>query len=236
MVVHWWRTRPPRWSHRASINGFGAVITALATVIFLVSKFVQGAWVVVLAVPTFVLLFTRIHAYYQRAGVELGVGVVPERPIPKRTLVIVPVTNVSRLTRHAICEALSLSQEVIAVSVAMDQGDDEQNSAQVLEQEWAQWAPGVPLRILHTEYSSVVKPVVAFIDELRAHNDKQLVVLIPVILPRRFRYRILHNQIDRVLSAALRTRTDIVVARVAMPLEASAHSVAGPEDEVIAAR
>jgi hypothetical protein len=122
---------------------------------------------------------------------------------------------------HAISEALSLGQEVVAVSVVIDQGDEGQNATQTLEQEWAQWDPGVPLRILHTEYSSVVEPVVAFIDEARADSDQQIVVLIPVVIPDRFRYRILHNQIDHVLSAALRTRTDVVVARVAMPLQAS---------------
>ncbi len=228
LVVHWWRTRPPRWSQRASINGFGAVVTALATIIFLVSKFAQGAWVVVVAVPTFVFLFTRIHAYYKRAGIELGVGTVPEKPTGKRTLVIVPITSVSRLSRYAISEALSLGQEVMAVSVVIDQGDDGQDATQTLEQEWTQWDPGVPLRILHTEYSSVVEPIVAFIDELRGRSDQQIVVLIPVVIPDRFRYRILHNQIDHVLSSALRTRTDLVVARVAMPLQDPRDSVVPP--------
>jgi ABC-type dipeptide/oligopeptide/nickel transport system ATPase component len=180
------------------------------------------------AVPTFVFLFTRIHAYYKRAGIELGVGTVPEKPVGKRTLVIVPVTNVSRLTCHAVSEALSLGQEVIAVSVVIDQGDEGRNSEQSLEQEWSQWDTGVPLRILHTEYSSVVAPIVAFIDEQRGRSDQQIVVLIPVVIPDRFRYRILHNQIDRVLSAALRARTDLVVARVSMPLQDPQDSVEPP--------
>ena len=182
LVAHWWRTRPPRWARRATINGTGAVVTGLATVIFLVSKFTEGAWVVVLAVPAFVVLFVRIHAYYQRAGVELGVGIVPDRPEAKRTLVIVPVINVSRLTRHAICEALSLGQEVVAVSVVIDQGDDGGEAA-ALEDAWGQWDPGVPLEILHTEYASVVRPIVAFIDEARRRSDQQIVVLIPVVVP-----------------------------------------------------
>jgi amino acid transporter len=226
LVVHWWRTRPPRWSHRAAINGFGAVVTALATIIFLVSKFVGGAWVVVVAVPTFVFLFTRIHAYYKRAGVELGVGIVPGKPNAKRTLVIVPVTNVSRLTEHAIAEALSIGQEVVAISVVLDQGDEGRNAAEELERTWAEWNPGPPLRILHTEFTSVVEPIVAFIDEARERSDQQIVVLIPVVIPARLRYRILHNQIDLVLSAALRNRTDVVVARVPMPLAAVARILA----------
>jgi amino acid transporter len=231
LVIHWWRTRPARWHYRATVNGFGAVVTALATVIFLVSKFVDGAWVVVIAVPTFVFLFIRIHAYYNRAGLELGVGTIPGKPTGKRTLVIVPVTNVSRLTRYAISEALSLGQEVIAVSVVIDQGDDDQIEEQTLEREWAEWNPGVQLRVLHTEFASVVEPIVAFIDEAREHSDQQIVVLIPVVIPDRLRYRILHNQIDLVLSAALRSRTDVVVARVAMPLQGRPSKVAPPTED-----
>src|SRR5665811_2635505 len=73
------------------------------------------------------------------------------------------------------------------------------------EQEWSVWNPGVPLRILHTEYASVVRPIVAFIDEAREDSSQQIVVLIPVAVPEHVRYRILHNHVDRVLSAALRT-------------------------------
>ena len=101
----------------------------------------------------------------------------------------------------------------------IDQGEDSQQAAQALEREWAVWDPGVPLRILHTDYASVVRPIVAFIDEAREDSDQQIVVLIPVVVPEHVRYRILHNQTDRVLSAALQSRTDVVVARVPMPLQ-----------------
>lgn len=229
LVVHWWRTKPPRWRHRAAINGIGAAMTAIATVVFLFSKFLEGAWVVVVAIPMLVFLFTRIHAYYVRAGRDLGLGTVPQKPEAQRSLVIVPVTAVSRLTRHAICEALSLSDEVMAVTVVLDGGGDGDARARVLEQEWATWDPGVSLRVLHTDYASVVEPLMSFIDELRAHNDKQIVVLIPVVIPDHVRYRFLHNQIDRVLSSALRTRTDVVVARVQLPLDALASESSGGE-------
>ncbi len=228
LVVHWWRARPPRWHHRAVINGTGAVMTALATAIFLISKFTEGAWVVVVAVPMFVFLFQRINAYYKRAALELGVGRVPAKPEGQPTLVIVPVISVSRLTGHAIAEALSLGQEVVAVSVVVDHGDDDQHEAEELERKWAEWGPGVPLRILRTEFASVVRPIVEFIDEAREHHDRQIVVLIPVVIPEHLRYKLLHNQIDRVLSAALRARTDVVVARVAMPLQAPSSVLAGP--------
>lgn len=222
LVVHWWRTRPARWYLRAAINGTGALITAVATGVFLVSKFTEGAWVVVLAVPAFIVLFVRVHRYYEQVEKTIGIGTVPTRPEGRRTVVIVPVTSVSRLTRHALSEALSIGDEVVAVSVVVDDGRYSRHDAAPLERAWARWDPGVPLRILPTEFSSIVDPIVAFIDQARRDRDQQVVVLIPVIVPTHLRYSILHNHIDRVLTHALHTRTDIVVARVALPLDSTA--------------
>jgi hypothetical protein len=237
LVIHWRRARPARWRRRATINGVGACVTGLATLILLVTKFVEGAWVVVVAVPLFILLFGRIHAYYERVAGALGFGTLPPKPAGRRTTVVVPVTQVSTLTERALAEALSIGQEVIAVTVRFEgQGappgsdpgpeaaDDETpapagHQADIAE-EWERWDPGIELRVLRTDYTSVTEPIVAFVDELREDRDDQIVVLIPVIIPAKFRYRALHNQVDLVLSAALRGRDDIVVARVPMELDA----------------
>ncbi len=228
LVVHWWKERPPGWQRRAGINGLGAVITAIATIVFLVSKFTEGAWVVVIAIPAFILLFLRIHAYYVRAGRELGIDEIPPEPTEKRTIVIVPVNRISRLTEHALTEAISLGQEVVAITVVLRTGDDAVHWVDTLQHDWRQWDPGVPLRVLRTDYASVVEPIVRFIDGTRQeHPEDQIVVLIPVIRPDKFRYRLLHNQIDIVLTRALRSREDVIVARVSVPLEAD--SVSEPE-------
>jgi amino acid transporter len=217
LVVHWRRTREPGWSRRAVINGTGAVVTAIATVIFIFTKFVEGAWVVVIAIPLLILLFNRIDAYYRRAGRELGVGEIPPPLHRKHTVVVVPVTNVSRLTRFALSEAVSLGDEVIAVTVAFD-GESPGLPVHDVETQWAAWNPGVPLRVLHTQYSSIVQPILRMVDELRAPHDRQVVVLIPVLVPDRLRYRLLHNQVDFALATELRKRSDVVVARVPIVL------------------
>ena len=219
LVMHWWRTREPRWQMRAAVNGFGALVTAAATVIFLITKFAEGAWVVVVAVPAFILLFLRIRAYYRRVGHELRLDEVPPKPTGKRTIVIVPVTGVSRLTRYALSEALSLAESVTAVRVVVDEAGNGEETARRLQAEWTQWDPGVPLVVLHTEYSSVVEPILGYIDRTCQTHTEQVVVLIPTIIPARLRYRLLHNHLDLVLSAALRSRPGVVVARVSMPLE-----------------
>ncbi len=230
LVVHWRRTRVPRWRRRATINAIGAVVTATATLIFLVSKFLDGAWVVVVAMPLLILLFKRVEVYYAGAAKELGIGVIPAPPARKRTVVVVPVTSVSRLTQHALSEAISLGDEVIAVTVVLD-GEPEALPTTEVERQWREWNPGVPLRILHTDYASIVQPIVRFVDELRANiKGCQVVVLIPVVIPERLRYRLLHNQVDLVLASQLRRREDVVVARVPMPIRAS-EDAAQPPDE-----
>jgi amino acid transporter len=224
LVVHWPRTRPAGWRHRAVINGTGAVVTAAATVIFLATKFTSGAWVVVVAVPALILLFTRIHRYYQRAGHALGLGVVPGRPVTQPTMVIVPVTGVSRLTEHAISEALSISQNVIAVTVLTSQGgdtgnDDSDARATELQEQWDEWNPGPPLRVVRTEYASAAGPIISFVDQATEQHREQIMVLIPVAVPGRRRYSYLHNHFDLVLTAALRERPDVITALVPMPLD-----------------
>ena len=237
LVVHWRRTRGPNWSRKALINGVGATVTAVATIIFLVTKFVEGAWVVVVAIPLLIVLFNRIESYYARSGRELEIGVIPAPLDPKHTVVVVPVNSVSRLTQHALSEAVSLGDRVIAVVVVFD-GVEPGRPRTKIEEQWAIWNPGVPLRVLHTDYASIVRPIMGFVDELRAVPDQQVVVLIPVVIPERIRYRFLHNQIDVALTSALHKCPDVVVARVPVPVrppDAEVESVDGQDrpEEVV---
>ena len=190
----------------------------MATVIFLVTKFTAGAWVVVLAVPAFTTLFARIHRYYQQARQILGLGTIPGKPRTEPAVVVVPVAGVSRLAQRAISEALSISAHVIAVTVLTGYANPDTGRDRELQEQWNRWNPGPPLVVLHTEYASVAGPILAFLDQLREQRTEQIVVLIPVAVPDRLRYTFLHDHLDLVLTAALRSRPDIVSARVPVPL------------------
>jgi hypothetical protein len=170
-------------------------------------------------------VFRRIHRYYERIGDLLGLGTIPPKPRgTAAALVIIPVTAISRLTTQALSEGLCLGREVVAVTVVF--ADSDGHEADALRQQWNAWQPGVPLHVLRTEYASVVKPIVAFIDGERARRDGPIVVLIPVVIPTRARYRLLHNHTEVLLSRALRYRTDLIVARVPMPVDISDGSTA----------
>jgi hypothetical protein len=129
------------------------VVTAVATVVFLATKFTEGAWVVVLALPAFIMLFTRIHLYYDQAGRALGIGRIPGKPQARPTAVVVPVTGVSRLAQYGISAALSISEHVEAVTVVRSGADEESERVRELQRQWMRWDPGVPLRVLRTEYA-----------------------------------------------------------------------------------
>jgi Amino acid permease len=208
LVRHWLSQRTPRWLLHAALNGAGAILTATATAVFAATKFTAGAWIVVLTVPALMLLFSRIQSYYHAVGIEVDLGQLPHRPEPVRSLVIVPVGSVSKLTEHALRAALSLSDDVIAVSVHPETG---QSAA--FRAEWDRWNPGVRLDTLNSPHRSLVHPVVNYVRHAQ-QPGRQVAVLIPEIQPRRWRYRILQNQRGLLLATVLRASTDVVICTI----------------------
>ena len=206
LVLHWRARRPPRWAARAVLNGTGAVMTAVAVVVFLWSKFLEGAWVVTLAIPMLMLLFWRIEGYYAEVAKELKFGKTPPPPHSRESVVIVPTTNVSLLTQRALTAALSLGDTVVAVAVAGDPEECEQ-----IKHSWDEWNTTVPIEVLLDPQRSLIRTVVRYVKSIE-HEDVTITVLIPLIIPRKRRHEILHNQRGRLLEAALKARTDVVIA------------------------
>jgi amino acid transporter len=209
LVRHWHHERPRHWGARAALNGLGAAMTAVSTVIFVVTKFTAGAWVVVIAVPALIFLFSRIDAYYRDVAAEIGLGEAAPVPAAQESLVVVTVVAVSAMTAHALSTARSLGDEVVAVSV---QFDDE--GAATLQSDWDRWAPGVPLTLLRSGTRSVTKPMLAYLNDLQRRHHQQLLVLIPEVEPKKWRHELLQNQRGLILANALRRHSDVNVARV----------------------
>ena len=214
LVRHWVHERPRGWRARAALNGLGAAMTAVATVIFVVTKFSSGAWIVIIAIPAIIALFARVDRYYRDVAVELGIGETPPVPRPEPSLVVVPVAAVSRMTSAALSKAVSLGDEVAAVSVQFDD-----KAAASLQDEWDRWGPGVPLTILHSASRSVTKPMLEYLRSPKLRARSSVLVLIPEVEPRKWRHQLLQNQRGIILANVLRRRSDVTVARMAFHLE-----------------
>ncbi len=206
LVRHWVTDRPARWKTRAALNGTGAVMTAVAVLVFLFTKFLEGAWVVVIAIPALMLLFWNTQRYYANVAQELRFGKTPPPPRKRESVVVVPTTTVSVLTERALSAALSIGSTVVAVAVA---GDEEE--AERIKDEWNDWDTTVPIEVLLDPQRSLVRTVLRYIRSIEG-EDVTITVLIPEVIPRKRRHEILHNQRGRLLEAVLKARTDVVVA------------------------
>jgi hypothetical protein len=138
----------------------------------------------------------------------------------KTALVVVPVGTMSRLVREGISAALSLGDEVVAVTVCYEDSES-QAAAKHLRAQWEQWNPGVPLLTLHTAQRSLGPPVVDYLRELeKTFSQDQLVVLIPEVQAAQPWQRLLHNQRGFVLEQAIQHGTkDVVVCRLRYRLD-----------------
>jgi amino acid transporter len=239
MVRHWREQRSSGWVYRAWINGVGAVLTFAATVIELGSKFLAGAWLVAIVIPLLVLLFLAVGRAYERIGVQLGIGQVPPPPVKMPVLVVVPVMSLSRLTAEGISAALSLGDDVVAVTVVYTDSDDDSDSetgAQApdasFREQWQAWRPEVPLITLRSVHRSLAKPIVHYLRQLEAEDTyHRLVVLIPEVQPTGPLQWLLHNQRGIILDRAIRRGTaNVVLCRLRYRLETLAADPAGAAD------
>jgi amino acid transporter len=213
LVHHWYTHRSSGWIARATLNGSGAVLTAIAAVVFFASKFTEGAWLLLIIIPALIALFARIGRYYHDTGRQLGLGELPDKPSqPTRGdhdgIVIVPVVDVSRLSELALSTASRLGGDIVAVAVSLDPQTTSKLCAR-----WKRWDPGTELRVLPSPHRNLVAPIVGFVENQMKHGH-HVTVLIAEVEPSKRRYQLLHNQRGLVLAAALRSRTDAVVATV----------------------
>ncbi|RPE39350.1 amino acid transporter [Streptomyces sp. Ag109_O5-1] len=214
MVRHWRLERGRGWRGKALLNGSGALLTGVATVVVAASKFEEGAWLIVITLPLLVVAFETVHRAYGRISERLGLGRIPETPYRERSLVIVPVSSISRLTSEALTAAASLGDEVRAVTVCYP---DPEDRAQIhaLERAWAEWDPGVPLVRLSCARRTLGRPIAAYVRETAATEPAtRVTVLIPEAEPGRLWQRLLQNQRGAVVAHAVRRETDAVICRL----------------------
>ncbi len=217
MVRHWYRERRVDrfWWGRAGINGFGAVLTAVVLVVVASVKFADGAYLVVILIPTLVAVMLFIKRQYDASRRELAVRPDLVFANPKREeRVVVPIPGVTRAVIQAVNVSRSISDDVRAVFITEDPDD-----AQEIRERWERQVPKVPLVVVESPYRALTGPLQAYLDVLDAAwpPDKPspiTFVVLPEYVARRWWERILYNQSVKRLRSALLGRPHTVVVNV----------------------
>ncbi len=231
MVVHWFRLKNEGWQRRALMNGVGATLTAVVSVVIVIVKFVHGAYLVVIAVPILVGIFYVVRRHYDRVAAvlepqntveleELG-RVAVSRP---RTTVVLFVAQVNSLTARSLSLARALSpDDVHAVTVS----SDPERLAR-LRETWDQMNIDVSLEVVESPYREFIKPAVAYVRSLKPGPDHTVTVVIPEFVVEHWWEAFLHNQDALRLKGALYVVPWVVVINI--PLHISAAKTQEPSD------
>ena len=199
------------WPVKMMTNGVGTVLTAGVTVVFAVTKFHEGAWIVVIVIPAVVAMLFAIHGHYLEAAKVLSLEDYGAPPRVRRHRVILPISGVHRGTVVALRYALALSPDITAVHVSVDA-----EKADRIREKWGQWGNGVRLVILESPYRLLLEPLLEYVKALadRRQPNETITIVVPQFVPRRWWHQLLHAQTAVILRLALINRRGIVITSV----------------------
>ncbi len=204
------------WQSRMAINSFGALCTTMVTLIFAVTKFRDGAWVVLILIPAMVLALTAIHRHYKKLAARLSLEHFAEEPRISRHRVILPISGVHQGTLAALRYAQVLSDDVTAVYVCLEPAD-----AQKIQQKWDTWGQGVRLVILDSPYRLLIEPLLRYVEDLvkRRQPNEIITIVVPQFVPKHRWHNLLHAQTATWLRFALLFKPGVVVTDVPYQVE-----------------
>jgi len=225
MVKHWLREKSQGWRYRLAINATGAVLTFIIAIVVTSVKFTQGAWFVVVLIPTLVgaMLFIRHQYTAQAKELEVRDDLVFERP-HREQRVVIPVNGINRSVVQAVMFGKSLASDpsmlqAVFVTTELEEADR-------LRERWERQFPGVALVVVESPYRALVGPMITYLDVLERAwpPDKQApttIVVLPEYVARHWWDRLLYNQAAKRLKSALVGRDHTVIADV--PYRKSEH-------------
>ena len=209
MVVRWRREGGRGWRRHAFVNAVGAVLTFVVLLIVAVTKFGEGAWIILALIPVLVLHFRSVHRHYEGVAQQLSLkGWLPTGT--RRNRVIVPISGVHRAVVEALEYARGLSPDVRAIFVDTDPKATEQ-----VRTDWERWGQGVPLVVLDSPFRSLMEPLLEYVEEVIRENPWDFVTLVlPEFVPKKWWHHLLHNQRALLIKGALLFKQNLVVTSV----------------------
>ena len=199
------------WISKMIVNGFGAVTTFVVMIVFAVTKFKDGAWIIVIITPVLVAIFSAIHRHYKKLAKQLSLEDHRYAVRPTRNRVILPIGGVHKGTLAALRYARTLTEDITAVHVSIDPEESEK-----IEAKWDQWGNGVRLIILNSPYRLFFEPLMEYIErvETTCQPGDILTIVVPQFVTGKFLTDLLHTRAANSLRKILLNRPNIVITEV----------------------
>jgi len=200
------------WQYKMVINGFGALCTAVVMMVFAVTKFREGAWVVLILTPILVSIFFTIHHHYKDLASNLSLQDFSGNPTRQaRHRVIMPISGVHQGTMNALRYARLLSDDVTVVHISLDADETEK-----VQKKWITWGEGTRLVILDSPYRLFIEPLLEYLENVIDHRqaNETITVVVPQFMPSKRWHNLLHMQTANVLRSELLNRHGVVVTDV----------------------
>jgi len=212
MVGRWVRSRIYSWKLFVSL--FGALVTGSVTVVLLVNRWGEGAWIALAALAALMVLFRQIRKHYDWLAKMLNIAPT-DKLQPVETTVLLSVPRMHKGILQAIAYSKALTKDVRAIHVTLDP-----SSAKQIKEQWNDFGSDIPLVILESPYRSLIRPIVEYVDQTLAESpDHMVTVIVPQAIPRRWWQGLLHSNIALLLKLALASRKNVVISNVRYFLE-----------------
>jgi amino acid transporter len=200
------------WLWKMVSNGFGAFCTAFVMLVFTVTKFRDGAWIVLILTPVLISIFLWIHRHY--SGMARGLSLKDYGEPPPYTLrhrVIVPISTVHPGTLAALRYGRMLSDDITAVHISMDPDDTEK-----VRKIWEMWGRGTRLVIVDSPYRLFLEPLLDYIDEILSSRqvNETITIVVPQFIASKRVYNALHMQTAEMLRRELLSTPGVVITEV----------------------
>ncbi len=199
------------WMLKLVVNGFGAVCTAVVMIVFAVTKFREGAWIVIILTPLLVFIFFSIHHHYKNLARQLSLEQWNEQPPIVRDRVLILMSGVHRGTMATLRYARTLSSDLTAVHISVDDKETEK-----LSQKWSIFGDGIRLVILKSPYRLMVEPLLEYLERLEEvkRPGEVFTIVVPRFIPENRAANLLHMRTAETLRKVLLNREDVVIIEV----------------------
>jgi amino acid transporter len=201
-----------RWMLKMIANSFGALCTAIVMGVFIITKFVDGAWIILVLTPIFISILLWINRHYSSLASNLSVENYGEPPpYNVRHRVIIPISSVNQGTLAALRYARILSEDITAVHISLEPEDTEK-----VRKKWERWGRGNRLVIVDSPYRLFLEPLLSYIEEILSsrQSNETITIVVPHFVSENNLYKVLHMQTAEMLRRELLSTPGVVITEV----------------------